>query len=171
MSEAPCYGCRGWWVIVFISIQSAWFSGVCVYRSKVYEWFRQQQASMQWPSRSSVPLSDCLVSVFESCGPTIRHQKAIRSENAQDVSVHLKNAREKWRSGITYPEVVFLHRLTSLLLISRLQLAAFSKSESQIQLPRIRQPDTVNSDAAAEEGSIYILHTCPLHFFISFLSK
>lgn len=84
MSEAPCYGCVGWWVIVFISIQSAWFCWCVCVKAKYMNGFGNNRA-----------LSECFVSVFESCRLTVRHQKTIRSENAQDVSVRLKNAREK----------------------------------------------------------------------------
>lgn len=63
-------------------------------------------------------------------------------------------------------KLFFLHWLTSPRPISRFQLTDLSKSESQIQLPRIRQPDTVNSDPF-----VFYIRVHSISLFPLFLSR
>ncbi len=110
--------CVGCWLIVFISIQSVWFRGVCVCLCHVN--------AMCGFGNSEVPRSiqadrwghwvNVFARAYVSLTPAVRQHWMHQKRNSQDVSVvHLKNAREKQRNCTAYPEVVFLRLLTSLL--------------------------------------------------------
>ena len=65
---------------------------------------------------------------------------------------------------MTYPEVVFLRLLTSLLPILRLQWF-FSESESESRLPRIRPPDTVDRNTVSASRKLSTHMHSPLLYF------
>ena len=77
----------------------------------------------------------------------------------------------KQRNCATYPEVVFLSSLISLLPISWLQLIVFSKSESERarELPRIRQPDTLSSNNEVLHDYSPYVFTLLLYVFSSLI--
>ena len=76
----------------------------------------------------------------------------------------------KQRNCATYPEVVFLSSLISLLPISWLQLTVFSKSESERERESCPELSNQIHSAAVMKSSMTILHTCSLYLLYVFSS-